>query len=232
MTKPTITLVDDDRNILTSLEIALEVEGYKVQAFDNGPDALESLRKKETDLVVLDMKMPVMDGLEVLRHIREFSDMPAMFLTSVDDEIDQVLGLRMGADDYVTKPFSQRVLMERIKGVLRRAQKGVTVDKAADIIDRGDLRLDETRHLCTWKTEPVTMTVTEYLLVKALALKPGHVKNRDQLIDEAYGENIYVDDRTVDSHIKRIRQKFRKIDKNFNHIETVYGLGYRYKEDV
>ncbi len=233
MTKQTITLVDDDRNILTSVQMALEVEGFAVRAFDNGQDALKTLNDNAGDLVVLDMKMPAMDGLEVLKRLREFSKVPTIFLTSVDDEVDQVLGLRMGADDYITKPFSQRIFIERIRGILRRAGEAKSVDKTANpIIERGHLSFDETRHLCTWKNTPVNMTVTEYLLIKALALNPGHVKSRDHLINDAYGESIYVDDRTVDSHIKRIRQKFKKIDNDFNHIETIYGIGYKYKEDV
>lgn len=233
MSKHTITLVDDDQNILISVKMALEAEGFKVQTFDNGPAALETLKSQSSDLVILDMKMPAMDGLEVLKNLRTFSDVPAMFLTSVDDEVDQVLGLRMGADDYVTKPFSQRILIERIKGLLRRAQDNSEPSKnpANSVIKRGELTLDDTRHLCTWAGQIVNLTVTEYLLLKVLALNPGHAKNRDQLMDEAYGETIYVDDRTIDSHIKRIRQKFKKIDNNFNHIETLYGIGYKYKEE-
>ncbi len=180
--------------------------------------------------------MPRMDGMEVLSRLREKTSLPVIFLTSKDDEIDEVLGLRMGADDYITKPFSQRLLIERIRSILRRdaARKEVAEGAVPDEksrLERGNLILDDSRHLCAWMNKPVDLTVTEYLLVKALAQRPGHVKNRDQLIDMAYGENIYVDDRTIDSHIKRIRKKFRVIDDEFSQIETLYGVGYRYKED-
>ena len=176
-----------------------------------------------------------MDGMEVLSKLRETSQMPVIFLTSKDDEVDEVIGLRMGADDYITKPFSQRLLIERIRALLRRQElqsqpEQDTEANAEEKTERGDLTLDDSRHLCTWKGDPVNLTVTEYLLVKALAMRPGHVKNRDQLIDLAYGENIYVDDRTIDSHIKRVRKKFKKVDTEFNQIETLYGIGYRYKE--
>ena len=180
--------------------------------------------------------MPRMDGMEVLARLREKSTLPVIFLTSKDDEIDEVLGLRMGADDYITKPFSQRLLIERIRSILRRNAARTLVAEGGDAdeksrIDRGNMVLDDSRHLCTWKGGAVDLTVTEYMLVKALALRPGHVKNRDQLIDMAYGENIYVDDRTIDSHIKRIRKKFRVVDAEFSQIETLYGVGYRYKEE-
>jgi two-component system response regulator ChvI len=182
-----------------------------------------------------------MDGLELLEKLRERSSVPVIFLTSKDDEIDEVVGLRMGADDYITKPFSQRLLLERIRSLLRRQslstapppeEYGETEKPAAeDKVIRGSLALDDARHLCTWKGQPVNLTVTEYLLLKTLAVRPGHVKNRDQLIDGAYGENIYVDDRTIDSHIKRIRKKFKNVEKDFNQIETLYGIGYRYREE-
>jgi len=233
--KNKIFLVDDDRNILLSVSMALEAEGFAVETFNDGESGLKSILKKKPDLVILDVKMPRMDGIEVLTKLREESNVPVIFLTSKDDEVDQVIGLRMGADDYITKPFSQRLLLERIKALLRRRDlinaeasgEGVKTDK----IQYGDLVLDDSRHLCAWKNEPLNLTVTEYLIVKALALRPGYVRNRDQLIDMAYGENIYVDDRTIDSHIKRIRRKFKKIDANFDKIETLYGVGYRYKED-
>lgn len=233
--KNKIFLVDDDRNILLSVSMALEAEGFLVETFNDGESGLKSILKKKPDLVVLDVKMPRMDGIEVLTKLREESNVPVIFLTSKDDEVDQVIGLRMGADDYITKPFSQRLLLERIKALLRRRDlmnaeasgEGVQTDK----IQYGNLVLDDSRHLCAWNNEPLNLTVTEYLIVKALALRPGHVRNRDQLIDMAYGENIYVDDRTIDSHIKRIRRKFKKIDANFDKIETLYGVGYRYKED-
>lgn len=229
-----ITLIDDDRNILTSVSMALEAEGFSVKTFSDGEEGLKGVTATPPDLVVLDIKMPRMDGMEVLSKLREQSAIPVIFLTSKDDEVDEVIGLRMGADDYITKPFSQRLLIERIRALLRRQdlmkQKDDGAKSKVEKVARGNLELDDARHLCTWKDRPVNLTVTEYLLVKALALRPGHVKNRDQLIDMAYGENIYVDDRTIDSHIKRVRKKFKQVDADFNHIETLYGIGYRYKE--
>ncbi|MEM6781184.1 MAG: response regulator transcription factor [Pseudomonadota bacterium] len=227
-----IALVDDDRNITTSVSMALEAEGYEVKTFNDGEEGLKGIQDTNPDLVVLDIKMPRMDGMEVLSKFREGSATPVIFLTSKDDEVDEVIGLRMGADDYITKPFSQRLLIERIRALLRRQelQNASEPSKSEEKVVRGDLTLDDARHLCTWKGQPVNLTVTEYLLVKALAQRPGHVKNRDQLIDLAYGENIYVDDRTIDSHIKRVRKKFKKLDDSFDQIETLYGVGYRYKE--
>ncbi len=230
-----IALVDDDRNILTSVSMSLEAEGFNVKTYNDGEEGLNGITNNPPDLVVLDIKMPRMDGMEVLTKLRETSALPVIFLTSKDDEVDEVIGLRMGADDYITKPFSQRLLIERIRALLRRQQLGVAKPEdtanSEETIKRGNLLLDDSRHLCTWKGDAVNLTVTEYLLVKALAQRPGHVKNRDQLIDLAYGENIYVDDRTIDSHIKRVRKKFRKVDTEFNQIETLYGIGYRYKEE-
>ncbi|MBP7721017.1 MAG: response regulator transcription factor [Alphaproteobacteria bacterium] len=233
-TTPTIALVDDDRNILTSVTMALEAEGFKVKTYNDGEAALAGLLESLPQLVVLDIKMPRMDGMEVLSRLREKSKIPVIFLTSRDDEVDEVIGLRMGADDYIKKPFSQRLLIERIKTLLRRnsaAEPAAATSGSEEQIVRGHLKLDDAKHLCTWKDEPVSLTVTEYLLIKALAERPGHVRNRDQLIDMAYGENIYIDDRTVDSHIKRVRKKFKDLDPEFNHIETLYGVGYRYKEE-
>ncbi len=230
-----IFLVDDDRNILMSVSMALEAEGFTVETFNDGEAGLKAILEEKPDLVVLDVKMPRMDGIEVLSKLREESAIPVIFLTSKDDEVDQVIGLRMGADDYITKPFSQRLLMERIKALLRRRDFMSADSPGADAevqnIEYGDLLLDDSRHLCAWQGKPLNLTVTEYLIVKALAMRPGHVRNRDQLIDMAYGENIYVDDRTIDSHIKRVRRKFKKIDDGFDKIETLYGVGYRYKED-
>ncbi len=229
-----IALVDDDRNILTSVSMALEAEGFDVKTYTDGEAGLEGLCADMPDLVVLDIKMPRMDGMEVLTKLREKSDIPVIFLTSKDDEVDEVIGLRMGADDYITKPFSQRLLIERIRTLLRRQtlrEKPDTVPEAGERIVRGALELDDARHLCTWEGKAVNLTVTEYLLLKALVLHPGHVKNRDQLIDMAYGENIYVDDRTIDSHIKRVRKKFKNADSGFDQIETLYGVGYRYREE-
>ncbi|MEM7618014.1 MAG: response regulator transcription factor, partial [Pseudomonadota bacterium] len=215
-----------------SVSMSLEAEGFNVKTYNDGEEGLEGITSTPPDLVVLDIKMPRMDGMEVLTKLREKSALPVIFLTSKDDEVDEVIGLRMGADDYITKPFSQRLLIERIRALLRRQQLQAEPEEAneEEVTERGDLRLDDSRHLCTWKNDPVNLTVTEYLLVKALAQRPGHVKNRDQLIDLAYGENIYVDDRTIDSHIKRVRKKFKAVDKAFNQIETLYGIGYRYKE--
>lgn len=232
-----ITLVDDDRNILTSVSMALEAEGYEITTFNDGEAGLKGIQDGKPDLVVLDIKMPRMDGIEVLTRLRETSSIPVIFLTSKDDEVDEVIGLRMGADDYITKPFSQRLLIERIKSLLRRQSlsnrpQEKTQEKAEEEkLVRGSLELDDARHLCAWKGNPVNLTVTEYLLLKALAIRPGIVRNRDQLIDMAYGENIYVDDRTIDSHIKRVRKKFKNIDSAFDQIETLYGVGYRYKEE-
>lgn len=231
MTNAKIALVDDDKNILTSVTMALEAEGFNVKTYNEGETALKGLHTNPVDLIVLDIKMPRMDGMEVLTKLRETSQTPVIFLTSKDDEIDQLLGLKMGADDYITKPFSQRLLIERIRAVLRRnSLRGQPQTDSSKITARGHLLLDDERHMCTWKGIEVPLTVTEYLLVKTLATRPGHVKNRDALMDQAYGETIYVDDRTIDSHVKRIRKKFKVIDDDFNHIETVYGVGYRYKE--
>jgi len=233
----TIALVDDDRNILTSVSICLEAEGYNVQTYNDGQAALDGFNNKFPDIAVLDIKMPRMDGMDLLHRIRQKSDMPVIFLTSKDDEIDEVLGLRMGADDYVRKPFSQRLLVERIRALLRR-QEALAEDAAgggggdADnkLIERGALIMDPLRHSVTWNGNPVNLTVTEFLLLQALAQRPGFVKSRDQLMDVAYDDQVYVDDRTIDSHIKRLRKKMRSVDPEFSAIETLYGIGYRYNE--
>jgi two-component system response regulator ChvI len=229
----TIALVDDDKNILTSISIALEAEGFNVRTFTDGETALSGLINRPTDLAILDIKMPRMDGIELLSKLRKEVDLPVIFLTSKDDELDEILGLRMGADDYVTKPFSQILLIERIRALLRRADLTRQGDSFPneDKIERGNLTINTSRHLCYWREAPVNLTVTEFLILKVLAFRPGHVKSRDQLMDAAYGETIYVDDRTIDSHVKRIRKKFRSIDDQFDCIETLYGLGYRYRED-
>lgn len=231
-----IALVDDDRNIVTSVKIALESEGFDVVCFHDGEEGLNGILAEKPDLAVLDVKMPRMDGMELLTKLRETVSTPVIFLTSKDDEVDQIIGLRLGADDYITKPFSQRLLMERIRSVLRRyaatAQQNssISAKDGTHIITRGPLELDDDRHLCRWHGHIINLTVTEYLLIKALAISPGHVRSRDQLITAAYGESIYVDDRTIDTHIKRIRRKFRDSDKDFDGVETLYGVGYRYKE--
>jgi two-component system response regulator ChvI len=231
--KQTIALVDDDRNILTSVQMTLEQEGFLVRTYTDGESALQALLAKPADLAVLDIKMPRMDGMELLQKLRARSAMPVIFLTSKDDELDELMGLRLGADDYITKPFSQRLLLERIRALLRRNEASKAEGSGAapaSVITRGHLTLDETKHQCLWKGLDIQLTVTEFLLVKALAARPGMVKSRDQLIDAAYGENVYVDDRTIDSHVKRLRKKFRHEDEEFDQIETLYGIGYRYKE--
>ena len=230
----TIALVDDDRNILTSVSMALEAEGFVVKTYTDGASALLALSQSQPDLAILDIKMPRMDGMELLRRLRLKTDMPVIFLTSKDEEIDEVIGLRMGADDYVRKPFSQRLLVERIRAVLRRREVAEeTTDERAEadkVLKRGKLEMDPLRHSTLWEGNPVTLTVTEFLILHALAQRPGFVKSRDQLMDAAYDDQVYVDDRTIDSHIKRIRKKFREVADDFNSIETLYGVGYRYRE--
>ena len=237
----TVALVDDDRNILTSVSIALESEGYRVETYTDGASALEGLSTRPPNLAILDIKMPRMDGMELLRRLRQKTDLPVIFLTSKDDEIDELFGLKMGADDFIRKPFSQRLLVERVKAGLRRAgareaaaaapnsAKG-TPEKPARSLERGQLVMDQERHTCTWKGEAVTLTVTEFLILHSLAQRPGVVKSRDALMDSAYDEQVYVDDRTIDSHIKRLRKKFKAVDDDFEMIETLYGVGYRFKE--
>mgnify|MGYP001803446807 CR=1 FL=1 len=231
-----IALVDDDRNILTSVSMTLEAEGFEVETYNDGQAALDAFNKKLPDMAVFDIKMPRMDGMDLLQRVRQKTSMPVIFLTSKDDEIDEVLGLRMGADDYVKKPFSQRLLVERIRALLRRQEvisgdvEGGEVDQA-QVMTRGELRMDPLRHSVTWKGRDVSLTVTEFLLLQALAQRPGFVKSRDQLMDVAYDDQVYVDDRTIDSHIKRLRKKMRMVDDEFSAIETLYGIGYRYNEE-
>ena len=230
---PIVALVDDDRNILTSVGMVLEAEGYTVQKYNDGAAALQGLQDNPPDMAIFDIKMPRMDGMELLRRIRQKTDLPVIFLTSKDDEIDELFGLKMGADDFVKKPFSQRLLVERVKAVLRRAvpRDGTpVVTDATKIIERGKLVMDSDRHACTWVGQQVTLTVTEFLILQALALRPGIVKSRDALMDAAYDDQVYVDDRTIDSHIKRLRKKFNQVDEAFDGIETLYGVGYRFKE--
>lgn len=230
-----IALVDDDRNILTSVSMTLEAEGFEVSTFNDGQSALDSFNKNMPDMAVLDIKMPRMDGMDLLQRLRQKTTMPVIFLTSKDDEIDEVLGLRMGADDYVKKPFSQRLLVERIRALLRRqdAISGEVVEEGEDtkVMNRGDLVMDPLRHAVKWRGRDVSLTVTEFLLLQALAQRPGFVKSRDQLMDVAYDDQVYVDDRTIDSHIKRLRKKMRMADDEFSAIETLYGIGYRYNEE-
>ena len=230
-----IALVDDDRNILTSVSMTLEAEGFEVETYNDGQAALDAFNKKLPDMAMFDIKMPRMDGMDLLQRVRQKTNMPVIFLTSKDDEIDEVLGLRMGADDYVKKPFSQRLLVERIRSLLRR-QEVLESDKGPEpevgqILQRGELSMDPLRHSVSWKGRDVSLTVTEFLLLQALAQRPGFVKSRDQLMDVAYDDQVYVDDRTIDSHIKRLRKKMRTADDEFSAIETLYGIGYRYNED-
>jgi two-component system response regulator ChvI len=234
---PKIALVDDDRNILTSVSLTLEAEGYQVATYTDGASGLEGLTSDKPDLAILDIKMPRMDGMELLRRLRQKSDVPVIFLTSKDEEIDELFGLKMGADDFITKPFSQRLLVERVKAILRRSAPrdpstppGTQEVGAKALIERGALVMDEERHTCTWKGQRVTLTVTEFLILQALALRPGVVKSRNALMDAAYDDQVYVDDRTIDSHIKRLRKKFKATDDDFEMIETLYGVGYRFKE--
>ena len=233
----TIAVIDDDRNLLTSVTIALESEGFNVHAHSDAVQGLQDILRRPPDLAILDIKMPRMDGLEVLRRLRRQSDVPVIFLTSKDQEEDELEGLRHGADDYVSKPFSLRLLIERIRAVMRRNAQAGDVESqraAAEAPEppllRGALVLDTGRHACTWNGTQVILTVTEFLLLKALALRPGHVKSRNQLMDAAYDDQTYVDDRTIDSHIKRIRKKFRAVDPAFAQIDTLYGVGYRFNQ--
>jgi two-component system response regulator ChvI len=232
-----IALVDDDKNILASVSMLLEQEGYHVRTFTDGAAALTALSTSPPDLAILDIKMPRMDGLELLRRLRQAQDLPVIFLTSKDEEIDELMGLNAGADDYIRKPFSQRLLLERVRAVLRRAEGKTQAPAAAgneaakkEALVRGKLALDPQRHECTWDGKPVRLTVTEFLILQALAQRPGFVKSRDSLMDAAYDDQVYVDDRTIDSHIKRLRKKFKAVADDFDAIETLYGVGYRYRE--
>ena len=227
-----ICLIDDDQNILASLSLALKSEKFEVETYSDGIAGLEALKDNNFDIAILDIKMPRLDGLEVLQKLRNSSDIPVIFLTSKDDEIDQLLGLKMGADDYITKPFSQKLLIERVKVILKRTSSSSKENEvnSDSLIERGNLLLNMDRHECHWKEERIKLTVTEFLLLESLVNRPGYVKNRDQLMSAAYSDDLYVDDRTIDSHIKRIRRKFKAIDKDFNSIETFYGVGYRFNQ--
>ncbi len=231
-----IALVDDDRNILTTVSIALQAEGYATRVFTDGEAALKALLESPPDLAVFDIKMPRMDGMELLRQLRRHSALPVIFLTSKDDEHDEEAGLELGADDYIAKPFSLRLLVARIRAILRRT--GEETDSACvegeedpgPVIERGRLRMDPARHQVTWGDKPVSLTVTEFLILEALAARPGVIKSRNQLMDAAYPDDVFVDDRTVDSHIKRMRRKFRVVDRDFGAIETLYGAGYSFSD--
>lgn len=231
-----IACVDDDKNILTSVSIALQAEGYLTRLYSDGEAALKAIIENPPDLAVIDIKMPRMDGLELLRKIRESSAVPVIFLTSKDEELDEALGLAMGADDYITKPFSQRLLIARIKAILRRTEhintlKNNDIAEVSEPMRRGSLEMDPDRHMVSWKGKNVTLTVTEFMVLEALAQRPGVVKSRNQLMDAAYQDDVYVDDRTIDSHIKRLRRKFKEVDLDFTAIDTLYGAGYRFSEE-
>jgi len=232
-----IALVDDDRNILTSVSIALQQEGFVTRVYSDAAVALKAITDNPPDLGVFDIKMPGMDGMELLRRLREFSALPVIFLTSKDDELDEALGLAMGADDYIAKPFSQRLLIARIRAILRRQELargealGGETEAEPPLIERGRLMMDPARHKVRWNGEDVSLTVTEFMILEALAQRPGVVKSRNQLLDIAYNDDVYVDDRTIDSHIKRLRRKFRQVDSEFKAIETLYGVGYRFAEE-
>ncbi len=236
---PTIALVDDDQNILTSVSISFEAEGFKTQTYTDGHSALEGLAMDPPDLAIFDIKMPRMDGMELLRRFRATSNLPVIFLTSKDEEIDELFGLKMGADDFIKKPFSQKLLVERVKAILRRGQARAQSPSApsntaddSNLMKRGRLEMDTERHTCTWTGKEVTLTVTEFLILQTLAHRPGVVKSRDSLMDAAYDDQVYVDDRTIDSHIKRLRKKFKRVDDSFDMIETLYGIGYKLKEGL
>ena len=230
----TVALVDDDRNILTSLSIALQSEGFVTRLYSDGEAALKALIENPPDIAVCDIKMPRMDGLELLRRLREKSALPVIFLTSKTDELDEALGLALGADDYIAKPFSQRLLIARIRAILRRVElskpQAAEDEPVVEPLVRGSLEMDPARHKVTWKGKDVTLTVTEFLILETLAQRPGVVKSRNQLMDAAYQDDVYVDDRTIDSHIKRLRRKFRQADPTFDGIETLYGAGYKFAE--
>ena len=231
-----IALVDDDRNILTTVSIGLQAEGFITRVYSDGVVALKALLDNPPDLAVCDIKMPSMDGLQLLQKLREKSALPVIFLTSKDEEPDEALGLALGADDYITKPFSQRLLVARIRAILRRSELArsdavAEVESApAEQLVRGRLAMDPARHQVTWQGVPVSLTVTEFLLLEALAQRPGVIKNRNQLMDAAYSDDVFVDDRTIDSHIKRLRRKFRTVDPQFSAIETLYGAGYSFTD--
>jgi two-component system response regulator ChvI len=225
-----IAVVDDDQNILTSVSMTLEAEGYRTATYADGRSALDGLQSDPPDLAILDIKMPRMDGMETLRRLREKSDLPVVFLTSKAEEIDELFALKMGADDFVRKPFSRSLLLERIKAVLRRHEFIPKEPGGTKALEHGHLRMDPQRHTCTWNNEPVLLTVTEFLLLQALALRPGVFKSRNALMDAAYDDQVYVEDRTIDSHIKRLRKKLKQVDASCEVIETIYGVGYRLKE--
>jgi len=234
--KPRILVIDDEGAIRDSLRMILEYEDYQFVGAASGQEGLAIAQRERPDLVLLDIKMPGMDGMELLRRVRETSSVPVIFLTSKDDELDEALGLAMGADDYISKPFSQRLLIARIRAILRRQElergEATTDEGEAEPqpLQRGRLVMDPARHKVLWNGALVGLTVTEFLILETLAQRPGVVKSRNQLLDIAYSDDVYVDDRTIDSHIKRIRRKFRAVDPAFDSIDTLYGVGYRFDE--
>ena len=233
--KNNVFLIDDDKNILASISMLLENEGYKVSTFSDGESGLKAILENSPDIAVVDIKMPRLDGIELLKKLRRTSNMPVIFLTSKDTEIDELLGLKVGADDYITKPFSQNILMERIRILIKRTELK-NIKKKDNIDDRnsikeGNIFLDTEKYMCKWKNKTVNLTVTEFLLIKSLVENVGAVKSRDQLIVSAFGEDKEnIDDRSIDHHFKRIRKKFKIADNNFNSIVTIYGGGYKFSE--
>jgi two-component system, OmpR family, response regulator ChvI len=229
---PTIALVDDDHNVLASVSTALKAEGYHVAAYTDGASALKGFRTALPDLAILDSKMPQMDGMETLRQLRAKSNLPVIFLTSTEEVSDEVYAFQTGADDFLRKPFSQRLLVERVKAVLRRAspKDGTLPKRIGNILEQGALRMDVECHTCTWKNKHVTLTVTEFIILHALASRPGVVKSRNALTELAYDGVTNVDGRNIDSHIKRLRKKFMASDSEFDSVQTLYGVGYRFKE--
>jgi len=233
--KNNVFLIDDDKNILTSISMLLENEGYKVSTFSDGESGLKAILENSPDIAVVDIKMPRLDGIELLKKLRRTSNMPVIFLTSKDTEIDELLGLKVGADDYITKPFSQKILIERIRILIKKNElknikkKDKTDDK--NYIRAGKIFLDTEKYMCKWKNKTVNLTVTEFLLIKSLVKNIGAVKSRDQLIVSAFGEDKEnIDDRSIDHHFKRIRKKFKSADNDFNSIVTIYGGGYKFSE--
>ena len=233
--KNNVFLIDDDKNILTSVSILLETEGFNVKTFSDGESGLKAILKNSPDVAIVDIKMPRLDGIELLKKLRKTSQLPVIFLTSKDTEIDELLGLKIGADDYITKPFSQKILIERIRILIKRGQIENSIEKNKldnkNSLKIGNIFLDTEKYMCKWKNKSVNLTVTEFLLIKSLVTNIGAVKSRDQLIVAAFGEEKEnIDDRAIDHHFKRIRKKFKNADNNFHSIITVYGGGYKFSE--
>ncbi len=228
---PTIAVIDDDDDVLSAVALMFESEGYRTMTYADGFTALDAIRRSPPDLAIIDLQMPRIDGLDALRRLRKGSNLPVILLTETEEEAAEVIGFRMGADDLIRKPFSQRLLLERVRAVLRRhSPKDLPAEVQTKTIEYDQMCLDPERHLCTWKDCSVTLTVTEFQIVQALVARPGVVKSRDALMEIAHDEKIYLDDRTIDCHIKRIRKKFRRADAKFDMIETLYGIGYRFRE--